>query len=88
MDLNLRQTDKLLALNSFNKAKKVIASCENEYHLKGARKYINSFFNSYSKSYLVKNTFRVHKPTAYTVGLYNDLLSLLVKKELELIKDD
>ena len=87
MDLNLRQTDKLLALNSFTKAKKVIASCENEYHLKAARNYINCFFDLYSKSSLIKNTFRVYNPSEDIANLYTDLLSLLVNKELELRED-
>lgn len=87
MDLNLRQTNKLLALNSFTKAKKVIATCENEYHLKAARKYINAFFQLYSKSSLIKNTFRVYRPSDDIADLYNDLLSILVNKELELRED-
>lgn len=88
MDLNLRPTRRYWAPISFEKAKKVIASCENEYHLKAARKYINAFFNCYSKSYMNKSSFRIFNPSKEVADFYNKLLHLLCKKELEILKDE
>lgn len=83
--LNTRKRpDRSQYLRDFKKATKVILSCENMFHIKAARSYINLFFNTHSKSYLNNNSFRVHKPSAIVVDLYNDLYTLLVNKQKDL----
>jgi|SaaInlStandDraft_1057018.scaffolds.fasta_scaffold48041_1 hypothetical protein len=37
-----------MILNGYNKAIKVIESCENDLHLQAAKRYINLFFRKYS----------------------------------------
>lgn len=68
-------------LRDFKKAGRVIESCENIFHIKAARSYINLFFNKHSKSYLNTNSFRLHKPSAVIVDMYNDLYEMLIDKQ-------
>jgi len=68
-------------LRDFKKAGRVIESCENIFHIKAARSYINLFFNKHSKSYLNTNSFRLHKPSAIIVDMYNDLYEMLIDKQ-------
>ena len=68
-------------LRDFKKAGRVIESCENIFHIKAARSYINLFFNKHSKSYLNTNSFRIHKPSEIVVDMYNDLYEMLINKQ-------
>jgi hypothetical protein len=68
-------------LTDFKKAGRVIESCENIFHIKAAKSYINLFFNKHSKSYLTTNRFRVHKPSAAVIDMYNDLYEMLIIKQ-------
>ncbi len=70
---------------AFDKAVKVINSCENSYHTKAARKYINLFFNIYCPTPKVKSGFRVFSPPQYIADQYNILLHNLgvIERQLD-----
>ncbi len=66
---------------AFEKANKVINSCENALHTFAARKFINLFFNVYCTNYSIKSGFRVYKPPTSIAEYYDTLLHNLSLKE-------
>lgn len=61
-------------IHCFRKAIRVIDSCENELHLKGAQKYINNFLISHSEETPeVVNRFAILKVDPFTESAYNRL---------------
>lgn len=70
---------------SYKKALKVIDSCVNEYHLQGARRYINLFFESQSQ-FVGKNkyNFREYVTEEYVGDMYLRLAQRLSEKEVSL----
>lgn len=67
--------------SAFSKALKVIYSCENAYHTKAARKYVNLFFNAYCTNSSISSGLRLYKPSTKIANMYNTLLSDLIKTE-------
>lgn len=70
---------------TYKKALKVIDSSETIYHLKGARKYVNLFFESNSK-FVGKNkyNFREFVTDRLVEEMYSRLLMKLISKEIKL----
>lgn len=70
---------------TYKKALKVIDSSETIYHVKGARRYVNLFFESNSK-FVGKNkyNFREFVTDGLVEEMYSRLLMKLVSKEIEL----
>lgn len=70
------------AFASYRKALRVIDSCTNEYHLKGARNYVNNFFASESL-FVGVNKYRLREYVTDTLvaEMYNRLLVKLTEKE-------
>lgn len=67
---------------SYKKALKVIDSCSDPIHLKGARTYINLFFSSNSKKTTRnKYGFRIYVTDDIIAEMYNRLLVKLLDKE-------
>lgn len=70
---------------SYKKALRVINSCKNKTHIKGARNYINNFFQTYSErdtsffDLRVPNVFLIDSEPA---NMYSDLMIELSKKEV------
>jgi len=70
------------AFASYKKALRVIDSCTNEYHLQGARNYINNFFASESLFVGVnKYNLREYITDDIIAEMYNRLLTKLTDKE-------
>ena len=78
------RTDKNQSKIDFKKAVRVIESCENIFHISGARAYINLYFNKHSKNYLSSNNFRLYKLSTKVSDMYNDLYIMLLNKEKHL----
>jgi len=72
---------------TYKKALKVIDTSETIYHLKGARRFVNLFFESHSK-FVGKNryNFREFVTDRLVEEMYSRLLMKLVTKEIELGK--
>ena len=70
------------AFASYKKALRVIDSCTNEYHLQGARNYVNNFFASESL-FVGVNKYNLREYiTDYIIAeMYNRLLTKLTDKE-------
>ena len=73
-------------LNSYRKALKVIDSCKNEYHLKGARNFCNNFFKHHAKEGPIKLGFTTYITGQHISNMYERLLEKLFRKELEIRK--
>jgi len=70
------------AFASYKKALRVIDSCTNEYHLQGARNYVNNFFASESLFVGVnKYNLREYITDDIIAEMYNRLLTKLTEKE-------
>jgi len=70
------------AFASYKKALRVIDSCTNEYHLQGARNYVNNFFASESLFVGVnKYNLREYITDDIIAEMYNRLLTKLTDKE-------
>jgi len=70
------------AFASYKKALRVIDSCTNEYHLQGARNYVNNFFASESLFVGVnKYNLREYITDDIIADMYNRLLTKLTDKE-------
>jgi len=70
------------AFASYKKALRVIDSCTNEYHLQGARNYVNNFFASESLFVGVnKYNLREYITDEIIAEMYNRLLTKLTEKE-------
>lgn len=73
-------------LSTAKKAKKVIQSCIDEVQLEGARNYVNLFFERNAIPYKDTKLGTVYEADASTVKLYNNLVTLLEKKEKKFSK--
>lgn len=58
------------------KANQVIESCENQAHIKGARKFVNQVFKTYSS---ISGNYRTADPNIFDI--YTELLESLKIKE-------
>lgn len=66
-----------MILTAYSKAIKVIDSCENMDHIKGAKRYINNFFTTYSVE--KKRTYFINQQAA---SFYEDLKRQLNLKRM------
>ena len=73
-------------LKSYEKSKKVIESCSNELHLKGARNYISNFFRVNSTPADSKFNLQQFYVDDTVVKMYNELVEKLKQKEKSLLE--
>ena len=65
---------------AYKKALLVISGCKNEYHIKGARKYLHNFLMFYSKEIGYKS----FETDDFVLKMFDRLKLNLLKKEREL----
>lgn len=70
----------MVILRSFDKAKKVIESCNNEVQLEGAKKYVNNFFRQFSTPLFGKRNKNIVMTDQFISTYYNELLKLIEEK--------
>jgi len=70
---------------SYRKALKVIDTCTNLDHIEGARRYINSFFKTYSDlSNFRFGPFQTYEADNLLVSMYTRLYQKLDEKQVQL----
>jgi len=70
--------------STYKKALKVIDSCKNEYHIEGARNYINLFFEQNSRPDTKNKTnLKIVYVDEVVEEMYDRLLKKLYLKQLE-----
>ena len=68
-------------IEGYKKALKVIDSCENEYHIEGAKKCCNNFFIYHAKEAGIEHGTQIFSLDSFYSSAYERLLrKLLIKK--------
>ena len=80
MKLNYHYSNPTFVRGVYKKALLIIASCENEYHLKGAKKYLNNFIMMYSQEV----GYKMFESDSYILEMFDRLKKKLFQKKLEI----
>ena len=80
MKPNFHYSNFTFVRGAYKQALLVISGCENEYHIKGARKYLHNFLMFYSKEIGYKS----FETDDFVLRMFDRLKLNLLKKEREL----
>ena len=74
----------MILVKGYKKAMKVIDSCENEYHIKAAKRYCNNFFTNYATEQEFRYNSNLFLVDTLYAKAYDRLLKRLLIKERSL----